>query len=364
MKDYSPIEIDFNKNECAETFDSKILFICNQIKTLKNAYVGNKSKLLYEIFAFLKYNNIQYNNVLDLFSGSAYVSLAMKMFGKNVVSNDILASSYLYAKAFVENNSIELTQDEKKYLLTNTSICESAFVSNNFNDRFTVNECFFLDRFYDNVQSIFKHDKDKQALAFSSLFIFILNYAFVGGRLNNGQVLAKLDHRLSHSRNKGYEIPFAKLFWYYFKSSGTGKAYNMDAIDFLRNMKNKVNKIDLVYLDPPYGGGQSDYAKMYNFFEQYLKQSDTLLNDNQLARFAKKKDYEFSFDLLLFELDKWDVDTWLLSYNDSSWASLDKIIQKVEKYKKVIVRDVQYHYKYRDKENAAGSEYLILADRR
>ena len=114
---YSPVELDFESGECKGTFESTLSYACHRVRSIKNPYVGNKSKILYKIINLIEQEGIKYDSVLDLFSGSGCFSLVMKLIGKRVVSNDLLASSYIYTHAFVENNTEELTKKEKEYLL-------------------------------------------------------------------------------------------------------------------------------------------------------------------------------------------------------------------------------------------------------
>ena len=48
---------------------------------------------------------------------------------------------------------------------------------------------------------------------------------------------------------------------------------------------------DICYIDPPYGGSQSDYAKMYAFFEEYIyrKPVDELKHLHMSDGFVKAK---------------------------------------------------------------------------
>ena len=71
-------------------------------------YIGNKEKLVDWIIKELP---IETGVVLDLFSGGASVSYALKKSGFSVISNDILFSNYVLGKALVENDK-ELVSPE------------------------------------------------------------------------------------------------------------------------------------------------------------------------------------------------------------------------------------------------------------
>lgn len=75
--------------------------------------------------------------------------------------------------------------------------------------------------------------------------------------------------------------------------------------------------------------------------------------------FSKAKTYEDHFRKLLDSLDSNAV--LAISYNDSSWAEIETIKGLVSEFRKnVIVKTMQYDYKYRSAENSSGVEYLII----
>ena len=102
------------------------------IEKLPLPYTGNKKKLIYSIHDVLRKHNLNFNTVLDAFSGSATVSFLFKMMGKQVLANDLLTSSYMNAVAFVENPGVKLSDDEKEFLLYNENSDKGTFVEDNY----------------------------------------------------------------------------------------------------------------------------------------------------------------------------------------------------------------------------------------
>jgi len=357
-------ELDFSSSECVETMFSRFSLMKNTIKNLNNSYIGNKKELLLDILKLLDQNKINFGSVLDLFCGGASFSILMKMMGKKVICNDILYSSFIYSKAFIENNKNILSKEETDFLVHRKSKNDD-FVAKNFSNRFTEKECEFLDNYYSNIIYLYGEDdvidkyEYKKALAFANIQLYIISRCFLGGNLNNGQIIAESNFRINHNRNCGQEMNFKNIQWKSLISENNtykNEVYNWDAIEFLEQIKPAV---DLAYFDPPYGGQQSDYTEMYNFFECYFLHSLNYKNKNS-NRFCNSKDYEYHFIKLI--QNSLYIPNILISYNNSSWANIDEIKNIISKYRKIIeVKEVSHKYKYRKNRQENISEYLILA---
>jgi len=227
-------------------------------------------------------------------------------------------------------------------------------------------------------------EKYKSAFALFAIENHVSQNCFLGGRMNNGQILANVKHRLDHDKSKGrqlHEIPFRTNEINNLLVDGECKVYNSDIIDLLKS--NEI-KADLIYMDPPYGGASSDYAVLYRFLEEFLYE-DKLENLDHIQkggkRFSKKGGYTEQFEELLSNCG--DFPTWMLSYNDSSFANIDTITSCIKNAGRKNVEVFSYEdfgYKYRKgksdidiehfKENYAaeghkfksrGIEYIILA---
>jgi adenine-specific DNA methylase len=229
--------------------------------------------------------------------------------------------------------------------------------------------------------------KEKYKSAFSLFTIenHVSQNCFLGGRYYNGQILAKLEHRIKHAKSKGKEICDLTVSAERFSdviTKGTQDCFvfNSDIIDLLSA---KSIEADLLYLDPPYGSASSDDTSLYRFLEEYLYE-DKLENLEHIQkgskRFSQKKSYQEQFENLL-SLSK-DFKTWLISYNESSYANIDTIIATIKNAGKtnVVVSEVPITYQYRKGKNEVdidhykdnyfeaghkytqrGIEYLILA---
>ncbi len=375
MPKYKEKVDDIFNNSPREDFLLSSIDFKNRLSFIPNPYIGNKRKMIFDIGIFLydsigKFDGIK---ICDLFAGSSVVSAYFKNIGCQVDNNDLLSFSYLNAICLLRDPSISLSDSEWIFLTSNKNKNKRSFVFENYNNvRFEEKECEFIDNFYANCQEMFGRiildngdigiDNEvsltKAALAHVSLIHFIMIYCFVGGRLNNGQILAALQHRIEHQRSKNSSMPFNKMKQFDFSVNGPkANVYHLDVFDFLDRKKD----YDLVYIDPPYGGQQSDYAFMYQFFEEYIMQTDyknIKYLQNKSEKFCKSKNYEESFIELLKKLPE---TKWLISYNNSSWANVEKIKEILGKFKENIsIKEIDYSYKYRSSEDNEGKEYLIL----
>ncbi len=137
--------------------------LIKQIIKLPLPYTGNKKKLLYHMHDAINKYNLQFDTVLDAFTGSASVAMLFKLMGKKVIANDLLTSSYMNAVAFAENPGIKLSEDDKNYLLYHDNTHKGSFVQDNYLGqnsnsvrfkKFTLKECQHLDNFRANVDEL------------------------------------------------------------------------------------------------------------------------------------------------------------------------------------------------------------------
>jgi len=209
------------------------------------------------------------------------------------------------------------------------------------------------------------YGKYKSAFSLFAIESHVNQNCFLGGRYYNGQIIANLEHRLQHDKTKGKNIDEISFNMKSFKDVlGNGMAYvfNSDIIDLLES---KLLEADLLYLDPPYGGSSSDYAILYRFLEEYLyecKLEDMEHIRRGAKRFSKSKGYQEQFEKLLSLCSGFK--TWLISYNESSYANLDTIVSTIKNAGKKNVKtfDVPITYQYRKGKNIVEHDYASYLD--
>lgn len=373
MKESDRGVINFETGSCEETVDSCLEEIAKKLKRVRNPWTGNKRKMVIELFQSFEVISPGYDSILDLFAGSGMVSMAAKLLGRRALSNDLMTFSYFSLRAFVENNE-PLSDEERDFLSRNKSNSVDDFVLNNYTgnvdasqeDRFTPWEAEFLDNYYANAVELFGSSSNpKFCLAIVYILHYVMQNCFLGGRLNYGQVLASLEHRLDHTKTKNPEkgMNFMKLpkTMIVSRFERDHRAWNRDASELLIHEKPQA---DICYIDPPYGAEQSDYAKMYAFFEEYIyrKPISELEHLNSSSKFVKAKDYYSHFCTLLDQADYLPI--LVFSYNESSWCKIKDLKDTIEGHdREVLVKEVDYAYQYR-KNRSSSKEYIITAVKR
>jgi adenine-specific DNA methylase len=205
-------------------------------------------------------------------------------------------------------------------------------------------------------------DKYKGAFSLMAIESHINRHCFLGGRYYQGQTIADLEHRLKHDKNQGktiVDIPVDVSKFNNIMQDGNCAVFNADIIELLES---GVVQTDLLYLDPPYGGASSDYTNLYRFLEEFLYE-DKLENLEHIKkgskRFSNKKGYQKEFEYMLSLCSNFP--TWMLSYNDSSYADIDTITSTIKNAGKTDVQviEVPITYQYRKGKNKVDEQHFL-----
>ena len=178
-------EINFDTGICAKTYRSKAIQISKRLKSVSNSYIGNKRKIIIDLFTILDKYDVKYNSVFDLFCGSGVVSLAFKLFGsQKILANDIMKSSMANTLVFLENDISKFPEDKSKLFVKNEQ--QGHFVRDHYSERFTPEECDIIDLYQYNAQNLYGLDSFQYAYVMVPFIHYIMSNCFVGGRLFSG----------------------------------------------------------------------------------------------------------------------------------------------------------------------------------
>lgn len=221
-------------------------------------FMGSKARVIPWIIDAVR--DLQFETVLDAFSGSGVVSYAFKRLGKRVYSNDHMRYCYTVAHALIENNTSTLGDDDLELLL-DTQLKRPGFVERTFQGLyFSDEENRFIDNLLHNIR--FLEDPYKQSLARAALTRACLKkrprgvFTYVGTRYLDGRRDEKLPLR-------DHFVEAIRLFNNAVYDNGqANQAFCTDVFDLDLHA-------DLVYLDPPYYTPMSDndYVRRYHFLE-------------------------------------------------------------------------------------------------
>jgi len=328
-------------------------------------YMGSKQKLLQHISESVK--NLEFESVIDLFSGSGIVGYMFKAQGKKVISNDHMHMSHTFTKALVENNGVTLDVLKVKKLLLKNALSDK-FVQKTFKGLyFTNSENILIDNIRANIKEL--DNEYEAAIAMMALIRACTKkrprgiFTYVGDRYDDGR------KDLQTSLSQHFIDAVKTINNAVFDNSKKNEARNTDA------MKLKPLKNSLVYIDPPYFTPKSDaeYVRRYHFVEGLARDWEGVeIQEHTLTKKFKGYPTPFStqvgatnaFDLLF---KRFSENILLVSYSSNSFPSLDEMVALLSKYKEhVEVIPVDYKYSFGNQKNNVGDnrnavqEYLFL----
>jgi DNA adenine methylase len=315
-------------------------------------YMGSKYRIL--PFVWRCVEDLQFQSVLDAFSGSGCVSYMFKQQGKRVISNDFMHFAYHFGKAIIENSEVSLDDDDVRMLMHSNSNA-GAFIADTFRGLyFTDAENEFLDSLRANIELLENPSKESLALAAISRACMKRRprgiFTFVGDRYDDGR--RDLQVTLQQHFLENVEAFNAAVF----DNGQQNLALNCDVFDLDASA-------DLVYLDPPYYTPHSDndYTRRYHFVEGLVRQwrGVKIQYDTKTKKF-KRYDTPFiskdtvhdAFDRLF---ERFQRSILVVSYSSNSIPEKGDLAAMLKKYKsRVRVHQVQHRYSCGTQRQTAG----------
>lgn len=308
-------------------------------------------------------------SVLDAFGGSQSIAYMMKQLGKRTITNDFMNYSNQIGLALIENGWETLTKDDVQLLMSpnrdpkDYDLMEKLFAGLFFSDE----DAAFIDAFRSNVDLL--ENAYKKALAFA-IMCRSLTRKVTMGHFAHTQALnyAACPERIK--RNRSLIRPVKELFLELlpsynlavFDNNRKNQSYNENILDLLPSLSN----IDLVYFDPPYCNSHADYQSFYHLLEtlvEYWKDKQFVNGTNRYepkrySGFDKKSDAEKNLSSM-FEKSQ-NIPTWLISYNDRSYPSIDIMEKMITPFRKVKIEKKEYSFGRGGKGSVAGSSEVLL----
>jgi len=326
-------------------------------------FMGSKSRLLPWIHEVI--SPLEFNTVLDAFSGSGCVSYLFKTMGKEVISNDFLKFTHQLAVGCIENPGVKVSDDEIVLLLRERKN-RNRFISNTFSGIFfSPADLDFLDIVWSNISDL--DSPLKKALAICAMVRSCAKKQprgvfTVSGDLSNYDD-GRRDLRLSLNEHFLESIKIYNDI--VFDNGKLNRALNGNALDV-------DIKVDLVYMDPPYVPRADDncYIKRYHFLEglstyweglELMQTSKVKKLPKRHTPFSYRKSAVEAFDMMF---RKFADSTLILSYSSNGYPDLPVLVNLMKQYKptvEVLEKNHRYHFgTHAGVTRAEVQEYLIL----
>ncbi|MFP4152467.1 MAG: DNA adenine methylase [Alkalispirochaeta sp.] len=329
-------------------------------------YMGSKSRLLPWIREVLR--TIEFESVLDAFSGSGAVSYLFKAMGKRVLANDFLHFSHILTKAIIENDFERIAPEHLDILLGEDPSAPD-FIRSTFNGIFfSTEDLQFLDLVSHNIKKL--DNRYLRALALSALIRSSVKKQPRGVFTISGDISRYDDGR--RDMRLSLRAHFREQVDYYnsavFSNGNKHLSFNSDIFEF----DDRFYRPDLVYLDPPYVPKSDDncYVKRYHFLEGLSKYwaDEEILYDTKVKKIKKKYtpfSYRRTADEAFHRLFRKFADSKIvLSYSSNGYPTLDELESMMRLYKKrvdVYRRPHRYHFgTHGAVKRAMVDEYLIV----
>jgi DNA adenine methylase len=223
-------------------------------------YPGGKAKLINYFKDLILKNNLLKGTYVEIYAGGASIALSLLIDGyvSKITINDKDKSIFAFWKSII-NYPKEICDLIKK---TPLNIKHWRIQKN-------------IQKNKDNYD--LENKQDIITLGFSTLFLNrtnrsgILNAGVIGGLKQTGE------WKMNARYNKENLISKINLISKYKKKI---KLYNLDAVDLIKEIKNKLPKKTLIYLDPPYYYKGKELYMNYYEYKDHKKIADAIKEIN------------------------------------------------------------------------------------
>lgn len=241
-------------------------------------YAGSKLKILPFILDCC--SDIEFQSVLDGFSGSTRVSQAFAKLGKDVISNDVSEWSRVFGECYLLNNKISGEYQELIDHLNSLPGVDGWFTENYGGDPasqsiakkpFQIKNTRKLDAIRIEIDRL-PLDPIEKSVALSSLILAL------------DSVDSTLGHYVSYLADwspRSYKDLVLRVPSV-FISSGINKVSHADIFDILCD-----TEVDLAYLDPPYGSNNEKMPPSRVRYASYYHIWSTVIRNDRPPLFGK-----------------------------------------------------------------------------
>lgn len=302
---------------------------------------------------------VKSGRVLDLFAGGCSVSYALKEKGYSVIANDILYADYVIAKALVEN-----TVETLEPSVFDTGVSPDRVKELTEEYRFLKERLYFTQE----IEELAKLAAIAETLEGHGryLFLALLRRAMIRklpySRMNVpwNQIQRLRDEAYSYEKygrkrayhNQTFESHMRENLEAYNRAVFKGKdcrAVHCDALEIVE----KTDRVDVVYMDPPYPSTMNNYDAFYGLFDEMFQEKKEHTDFTQREVFLNK------LEMLVKKLAH-KTDYIVLSQNSRVKPEPEDIEKMLSAYGEVEIREKRHNYQVTGKENKNGSKELLF----
>lgn len=319
-------------------------------------YIGNKEKLADWIIGEMP---VKQGTVLDLFAGGCSVSYALKAHEYRVIANDILFADYVIAKALIENQDSRLSPEvllrEVEPECLERLKKKFEFVQERLYYPEEIEELARLAAISDTLEG---HER--------YLFLALLRRAMIRklpySRMNIPwkQIQRLRDEDYSYAKygrrrayhNQTFVSHMLENIECYNQAVFCGRecrAYHCDAAEMIE----RVEHVDVVYMDPPYPSTMNNYDAFYGIYDEMFDQKKPHVD------FTQRTSFLANLGGLIHSLVK-KTDYIVLSQNTRVQPEPDEIRKMLKQYGSVEVKEKRHNYQVTGKENKNASRELLF----
>lgn len=324
-------------------------------------YLGNKTRMMENIDSFIKERGIKGETFCDMFAGSASVADYFK--GKyKIITNDLLTSSYIFAKAKINNAAIPTFEKFKKnkredpftYFSRKTyDFNERHFIWRNYSPkgerRFlteeTANKIDGIRIELDDLLNSKLINENEFSFLLGSLLETTMGLSNTTGTYE--AFLKEWDKRaFKEFILKPLEMQHLKLY------SNQNRAYNKDSNELIKEVSG-----DILYLDTPYT--ITDYSSAYHLLETIAKYDSPEIRGKTGRRVQRPKKSLYTIRKKVYDAYEGLIrdakfKSIIISYSTQSLLPVETLVNMLNKYASEEV-SVGY-YPYREYKNVRSSQ--------
>ncbi len=333
-------------------------------------FIGNKEKLVDWIYYEIKSTGVKDGIFFDFFSGTTNVAKHFKRKGYQIVSSDLLYTSYVLQRAYIKNNDNPEFKNLINSIITPSSLFPltnlenvlnyldnlkpiEGFIYKNYTPGGTKNlsipRMYFtssngkkIDTIRNEIENWFNDNiisEDEYYVLIACLIETVPYYANISG------VYAAFHKNWDPRAKKELKLRSISSI----NNNKINHVYNTDSL----NLINKY-KYDIIYLDPPYNSRQ--YAPNYHLLETIAKNDNPEIRgvsgmrdySNQKSNFCIKSKAISELETIL---SKANYKYLVLSYNSEGIMPTEDIKCLMSKYGKLSIKEYDY---LRYKSNSKG----------